>query len=119
MVPDFVDQGVFDDGRERKIVIAPIGEERLSIEKDHVGLIAHRFQAMVVADRHAVIEAEQIVRAFQLHRGFSRGIGEILDLDHDAAEMPSEGLGETSQDFLADPLEILHRRRRMIESLIG
>jgi len=91
MVADFVDQCVFDECCQGKIMVAPISKQRFPVEKNHVGLLRRWLEAVVVADRHAVIEAEQIVRAFQRHRLFRSRIRKVFDPNDHTAQMLAEG----------------------------
>ncbi len=80
MMADFVDQHMAHDMLEALAAFRPIIQERPAVEVDHIDIVAHIMDALV-ADRHALIEAEEIERRLQSHVLHDFGRGELLDPD--------------------------------------
>jgi len=59
----------------------------------------------------AVIEAEQLERAFQIHLRNDIVVGEILDPDDQPLAARAEGFRQTRESFVREAFEIGERRR--------
>ena len=97
MVADLVDQDVRDEMLE--------AVARSSAHSSRIGRRNRRIRSGSVPDwstlrsveRHAFVEAGQLERVLDAHRGERLVVGEILDQQHDVAETAGERLGQRVQ----------------------
>src|SRR5690606_11501628 len=80
MMPYLMHENMGDEMAERFIIFCPVIKHRPAIEKHHMGHM-ERIGHGAVEMRNALIETEQIERAFKLHLGGNLIIGKILDVD--------------------------------------
>src|ERR1700722_2212611 len=86
MVADLVDQHVPNNGGEVFAGFAPIVEDRPAVEKHHVDLGSWIGDALMW-QRDPAIQAQDVERAFELHRLLGLFVGKFLDAYHQRAEM--------------------------------
>ena len=111
MMPDLVHQHMGDDRFERIIGLAPFIEDRPTVEKDHVRQCAARFIALQ-PDMPALVKAQNLPFALQLHLRHHLGIGKILDAQQHCREMIAEQFGEPFDCRLGERFDIGQRRRK-------
>ena len=109
MVPDLVDQDVADEVLEALALLDPLVEDRAAEEADAVGQGA-RMRRAALADRDALVDAGQVERMLDPHLGEQRLVGEVLDLEHDPAEVRRERLGQAGQSGARDRFDLVERR---------
>src|SRR5882757_334956 len=92
MMADLVDQHVAHDVRQVFARFAPVVEDRTAVEEDAVDVVGDMARA-ALHHRHALIETEQVERRVELHLLLDLVGWEVVDLDADVADMPTELLG--------------------------
>ncbi len=110
MMPNLVDQYVADEVVEIVAVVRPFIEDRASEQADSVGQRPRMLDA-ALGQRNAFVEARQLERVLDAHRRQRFLVGELLDLEHDVAEVARERLGQLLERVAGDRLDIGGGRR--------
>src|ERR1700719_3562023 len=93
--------------------LAPVVEYRAAIEKDHVE-VRPWIADTLVRQRHALIKAENIERAFETHRRLGFLVGELFDPDHDVSELACQLPRDGPQRTFRQRLDFGERWRQAI-----
>lgn len=110
MVADLVDQHVPDDPRQVLASLAPIVEDRPTIEEDQVDF-RRRIGETLAVERNAAVKPEQVERTFESHLAFGFLVTEFLNTDGHVAQVPSPGLGNAAQRRIDQTREVVETRR--------
>ena len=118
MMANFVNEGVFDKSGQGTATIAPIGKQWPPVEKDHVDIVPWRIEADIMTDRHAMVEAKEIIGALQRRGLFGFRIGKVLDLDHHTLDEVGERLRQCRKNFFGNALKVTERGWWMIKGRV-
>ena len=94
MMADLMDQHMTHQTTEILVAFAPVIEQGTAIKKDHVDILGRIHDAALV-NRHALIQTQQIERAFERHVSANFRIGELLDTDYDIARHRPKARGNS------------------------
>src|SRR5580658_2069066 len=108
---DLMDEDMADQRVEILAGLAPVVEDGTAVKKDPVGL-GPRVAHALAWQGHAAIEAEDVEGAVELHLHLGLGVGELVDADHDAAQMPLQFRRDSAQRALGKRFEVGNRRRQ-------
>src|ERR1700723_2806957 len=108
MVADLVDQHVPNNGGEVFAGFAPIVEDRPAVEKHHVDLGSWIGDALMW-QRDPAIQAQDVERAFELHRLLGLFVGKFLFGYHQPAEMRRKFARDGFERMRGQRLDIAER----------
>jgi 4a-hydroxytetrahydrobiopterin dehydratase len=104
-VADLMDQNVGDELLEADSGLRPFREQGKTIEVDHGWELAREHRALL-ADRAAGIEAGQLEPVLNAELIEHLVLGEFVDPEDDARQMPPEMIGHSGDRRLGEPLDL-------------